>query len=90
MRLLALMPKWVPVAIVAGFGIYYTGVSHGRAPYKQAAAISAATSKVVTKNFDLKEIQTRKNGEKANEALKNVECFIDDDMANWLSINRSN
>lgn len=85
LRIWALIPKWLLVGLVACFFAYFTGVSHGREPYKLAAKLQEAKTKVIARTFDQTERQIQSKGQKANEAIKDFECIAGAGVADWLS-----
>ena len=89
-KLWALLPKWLLIASVACFFAYFTGVSHGQAPYELAAKISEVEVRHETKI--IKQIIDRTNLEERmlNENLKNHVCIIDDSVARQLSDGSTN
>lgn len=83
--ILAGIPKWLLVGIVAGFFSYYLGVSHGRAPYKLALKIQDARAKVIIERADKIRDMIEHKGKQAYEIFNDYECFIDDVDAQRLS-----
>ena len=75
---------------MACFIAYFTGVSHGRAPYELVAKISEVEVRYETKI--IKQIIDRTNLEERvlNENFKNHVCIIDDNVAKQLSDDSTN
>ena len=75
-RLWALLPNWLLIALIACFFAYFTGVSHGRAPYKLATKLQKERAKLIIKHNNTIKKSIKRKGEKANGQLKNNACNI--------------
>lgn len=83
--ILAGIPKWLLIGVVAGFFSYYLGISHGRAPYKLAAEIQGARAKMIIKRADRIRDMIEQKGRQAYEIFNDNECIISDVDAQRLS-----
>lgn len=81
---LGALPKRLLVGLAACFVVYFLGVSHGRAPYKLAAAVQDARAAGITKRTDSDRQTIRQKGRQANETIKDNECILNDVDASKL------
>lgn len=80
-----LIPKWLLAGLVACFFAYYTGVSHGRAPYELAEQVTKSLAKPITKQSKKVDELIEIKRKSAHENLKNNDYVFDDDNSNKLS-----
>lgn len=85
LRIWVLIPKWLLVGLAACFFAYYTGISHGREPYKLAANVLAAKAKVIGKNANEQHLKIDQKGIIANEITQNYDWVFDNYTADKLS-----
>lgn len=85
LRVWALVPKWLLVGLVACFFAYYTGVSHGREPYKLAAKVQEAKATVIARAATKEHQEIDEREKVLNETIEIDYCTISDADARKLS-----
>ncbi|PCI86612.1 MAG: hypothetical protein COB24_08760 [Hyphomicrobiales bacterium] len=79
------IPKWFLVGGAACFIAYYTGISHGREPYKLAAAVQNEINKYQNKDHKQVVINADKLRKQSYEEFNDYACVIDGADADKLS-----
>lgn len=85
LRVWALIPKWVLVGLAACFFAYYSGVSHGREPYRTAQKLNDAKQVLIVRHSKTDKSTIERLSRQANETIENNECIINDADARKLS-----